>query len=290
MTTTVSASTAETLDPTEEAARALFFLQTSPVAPPSFAASMPPPLYALPASSPREMDISSPSGRSLMSPSSTGPSPRNFNGTRTRSQSEHFTSNSAPGPALSALLTLNRLIRQPDEEAHLGYSEAEGYSHSRSHSHSLSLSHSDSHSHAHPHSRSRATSVVVDKGTRRQRQQEQATSILEGASMLANVTTRHRSASVAVMEKRSVRREAVPLASMAMAATATANGKVGVYTHEERRKLIDKFLRKRDKRIWRKRVKYNVRKNFADSRLRVKGRFVRKEDEEQLRELLLMSL
>ena len=33
-------------------------------------------------------------------------------------------------------------------------------------------------------------------------------------------------------------------------------------------------------------VKYDVRKNFADSRLRVKGRFVKKEDEETLRELL----
>ena len=33
-------------------------------------------------------------------------------------------------------------------------------------------------------------------------------------------------------------------------------------------------------------MKYDVRKNFADSRLRVKGRFVKKEDEELLRELM----
>jgi hypothetical protein len=36
-------------------------------------------------------------------------------------------------------------------------------------------------------------------------------------------------------------------------------------------------------------VKYGVRKNFADSRLRVKGRFVKKEDEELVRELLKIT-
>jgi len=35
-------------------------------------------------------------------------------------------------------------------------------------------------------------------------------------------------------------------------------------------------------------AQYDVRKNFADSRLRVKGRFVRKEDEQLLRELIAM--
>lgn len=36
-------------------------------------------------------------------------------------------------------------------------------------------------------------------------------------------------------------------------------------------------------------VKYDVRKNFADSRMRVKGRFVKKEDEELLRELMSIT-
>ncbi|TDH66161.1 hypothetical protein CCR75_007078 [Bremia lactucae] len=61
---------------------------------------------------------------------------------------------------------------------------------------------------------------------------------------------------------------------------------VGAYSPDSRRKRIDKFLDKRQKRVWRKEVKYDVRKNFADSRLRVKGRFVKKEDEQLLRELL----
>ncbi|GBG25061.1 Two-component response regulator-like APRR7 [Hondaea fermentalgiana] len=108
-------------------------------------------------------------------------------------------------------------------------------------------------------------------------------SLLQGASMLADMPAaaarRARSSSVAVVEKR-FSRDAMPVMRMS---------KVGAYSPDERKRLIDKFLRKREKRIWRKRVKYNVRKNFADSRLRVKGRFVRKEDEEQLRELLVLS-
>jgi hypothetical protein len=65
--------------------------------------------------------------------------------------------------------------------------------------------------------------------------------------------------------------------------------RVGHYSPNSRRRCIDRFLDKRNRRIWRKRIKYDVRKNFADSRLRVKGRFVRKEDEEQLREYLEMT-
>ena len=63
---------------------------------------------------------------------------------------------------------------------------------------------------------------------------------------------------------------------------------VGAYSPESRRARIAKFLDKRQHRIWKKRVKYDVRKNFADSRLRVKGRFVKKEDEELLRDLMNM--
>ena len=53
--------------------------------------------------------------------------------------------------------------------------------------------------------------------------------------------------------------------------------------------LVYRFLEKRNNRVWTKKVKYDVRKNFADSRLRVKGRFVKKEDEELLRELLKIT-
>lgn len=46
---------------------------------------------------------------------------------------------------------------------------------------------------------------------------------------------------------------------------------IGTYTLASRRKLLDRFLEKRKNRTWKKKIKYDVRKNFADSRLRVKG-------------------
>jgi hypothetical protein len=64
---------------------------------------------------------------------------------------------------------------------------------------------------------------------------------------------------------------------------------VGAYSPETRKLRIARFLEKRQNRIWRKSIKYNVRKNFADSRLRVKGRFVRKEDELVLRDFMSLT-
>lgn len=64
---------------------------------------------------------------------------------------------------------------------------------------------------------------------------------------------------------------------------------VGSYSPEARRKRIERFLEKRKHRVWSKKVDYDVRKNFANSRLRVKGRFVKKEDEELLCQLLSLT-
>ena len=50
--------------------------------------------------------------------------------------------------------------------------------------------------------------------------------------------------------------------------------RVGVYTREERTKRIERFREKKLKRIWRKQIKYDCRKRLADTRPRVKGRFV----------------
>lgn len=69
----------------------------------------------------------------------------------------------------------------------------------------------------------------------------------------------------------------------------SSNRKVGIYSPEERKELIRSFLKKRKKRVWQKKIKYRVRKTFADSRLRVKGRFVSKEAEAQLRECLVLA-
>ena len=65
------------------------------------------------------------------------------------------------------------------------------------------------------------------------------------------------------------------------------DNKIGIYSPEAEARIA-KFMAKRKRRIWTKRVKYDVRKT-ADSRLRVKGRFVKKEDEELLRELMNMT-
>lgn len=63
-------------------------------------------------------------------------------------------------------------------------------------------------------------------------------------------------------------------------ANAAASGFVGIYSPEDRKSRILRFLEKRKRRMWTKKVKYDVRKNFADSRVRVKGRFVKKQEED----------
>eukprot|EP00591_Stephanopyxis_turris_P006907 CAMPEP_0195520780 /NCGR_PEP_ID=MMETSP0794_2-20130614/17537_1 /TAXON_ID=515487 /ORGANISM="Stephanopyxis turris, Strain CCMP 815" /LENGTH=774 /DNA_ID=CAMNT_0040650203 /DNA_START=380 /DNA_END=2704 /DNA_ORIENTATION=- len=66
-------------------------------------------------------------------------------------------------------------------------------------------------------------------------------------------------------------------------------GWVGAYSPTSRKIRIDRFMAKRHHRVWTKTVKYDVRKNFADSRLRVKGRFVKKEDEQIMRDLMSLT-
>ncbi|CAM9711836.1 unnamed protein product [Choristocarpus tenellus] len=63
---------------------------------------------------------------------------------------------------------------------------------------------------------------------------------------------------------------------------------VGAYSPGARRQRIERFMQKREHRVWTKMVKYDVRKNFADTRMRVKGRFVKKEDEALLREVMAL--
>lgn len=53
-----------------------------------------------------------------------------------------------------------------------------------------------------------------------------------------------------------------------------------MYTPVERAAIIAKFNSKRSRRIWNKKIRYNCRKNLADRRLRVKGRFVKRTKEQ----------
>lgn len=55
-------------------------------------------------------------------------------------------------------------------------------------------------------------------------------------------------------------------------------GRIGMYLPNDRKARIAKFHSKRHLRIWRKRIKYDCRKKLADSRPRIKGRFVKRSD------------
>mmetsp|Transcript_23174 Transcript_23174/g.33854 ORF Transcript_23174/g.33854 Transcript_23174/m.33854 type:complete len:439 (+) Transcript_23174:121-1437(+) len=54
------------------------------------------------------------------------------------------------------------------------------------------------------------------------------------------------------------------------------NGRIGIYTPSERAAIIARFNDKRARRVWNKKIRYSCRKNLADRRLRVKGRFVKR--------------
>ena len=43
--------------------------------------------------------------------------------------------------------------------------------------------------------------------------------------------------------------------------------------------MISRFHEKRKRRVWKKKIRYHCRKNLADSRVRVKGRFVKSADD-----------
>mmetsp|Transcript_30374 Transcript_30374/g.39205 ORF Transcript_30374/g.39205 Transcript_30374/m.39205 type:complete len:525 (+) Transcript_30374:240-1814(+) len=53
------------------------------------------------------------------------------------------------------------------------------------------------------------------------------------------------------------------------------HGRIGIYTPAERAAILERFRQKRERRIWKKKIRYNCRKNLADKRHRVKGRFVK---------------
>jgi hypothetical protein len=54
------------------------------------------------------------------------------------------------------------------------------------------------------------------------------------------------------------------------------HGRIGIYTPAERAAIIAKFNAKRARRVWNKKIRYNCRKNLADRRMRIKGRFVKR--------------
>lgn len=61
--------------------------------------------------------------------------------------------------------------------------------------------------------------------------------------------------------------------------TATTPSLVRIYDGEERRTKIGRYLEKRKHKTWTRQVRYPSRQGSADSRNRVKGRFVSKKDQ-----------
>ncbi|GMI43770.1 hypothetical protein TrCOL_g4562 [Triparma columacea] len=57
------------------------------------------------------------------------------------------------------------------------------------------------------------------------------------------------------------------------------DGRVGIYNKEERKGIIERFKKKKERRCWKKKVRYGCRKDLADRRVRVKGRFVKREED-----------
>lgn len=50
--------------------------------------------------------------------------------------------------------------------------------------------------------------------------------------------------------------------------------RIGAYTKLERKMRIERFRAKKHRRVWKKQIKYDCRKKLADTRPRIKGRFV----------------
>merc|ERR1711865_398555 len=54
-------------------------------------------------------------------------------------------------------------------------------------------------------------------------------------------------------------------------------GRIGIYNPAQRKALLAKFAAKRKRRVYGKAVRYRCRKNLANNRVRVKGRFVKQQ-------------
>ena len=64
---------------------------------------------------------------------------------------------------------------------------------------------------------------------------------------------------------------------------------IGKLTSIDRYLKVRRYLDKRQKRIWMKKVDYSVRKNCAEKRLRIKGRFIKKEEQQSIMQKIFVD-
>lgn len=64
------------------------------------------------------------------------------------------------------------------------------------------------------------------------------------------------------------------LATLTKGIDQTFKKTVGGLSFEKRRLKLVKYMEKKRRRVWRKKVNYDCRKKVADGRLRIKGKFV----------------
>ena len=94
----------------------------------------------------------------------------------------------------------------------------------------------------------------------------------------------HQAASMAAplssSEKSSLKNYFSQFLSPKFARIYNAKGRIGIYNRSERDLILAKYRKKKARRVWTKKIRYGCRKSLADRRLRIKGRFVKKDSEE----------
>jgi hypothetical protein len=64
------------------------------------------------------------------------------------------------------------------------------------------------------------------------------------------------------------------VAALSMGVEHSFSRRIKGLTFEKRRLKLVRYLHKKKRRVWRKRLNYDCRKQVADERLRLKGKFV----------------